>query len=178
MCTTWTVTTTLWIIQHVHHLNSEHNIVNNSACAPPEQWLQCCEQFSTMMWTLTRLVFRLSSLWQAEACMHPHWAVNAQGHKQLSDVLCHHYGFLKKLKKLTNKKSKQTPHSNFSTGSVRIEEKNSSFSCIPWGEILGGNMAAYMPTPKLRFQEQKSLKSRTHHNFPKHISKCIPTFMK
>ena len=90
--TTWTVNTTLWIIQHAHHLNSEGNVVNNSACTPPEQWPQCCEQFSTMTWTLTRLLFPQSSLWQAEACMYPHWAVNAQGHKQLSDVLCHHYG--------------------------------------------------------------------------------------
>ena len=36
----------------------------------------------------------------------------------------------------------------------------------------------YMPTPKLCSQEQKSPKSRTQNNFPEHISKCIPTFMK
>ena len=37
---------------------------------------------------------------------------------------------------------------------------------------------AYMPTPKLHFQEQKSPKSRTQYHFQEHISKCIPTFMK
>ena len=31
--------------------------------------------------------------------------------------------------------------------------------------------ASYMPTPKLCFQEPKSLKSRTWHNFQRHISK-------
>ena len=37
---------------------------------------------------------------------------------------------------------------------------------------------AYLPTPQLRFQEQKSPKSGTQHNFPERISKRIPTFMK
>ena len=37
---------------------------------------------------------------------------------------------------------------------------------------------AYMPTPKLHFQEQKSPKSGTQYNFQEHISKYIPTFMK
>ena len=36
----------------------------------------------------------------------------------------------------------------------------------------------YLPTPKLRFQEQISPKSGTQHNFLKHISKRIPTLMK
>ena len=35
-----------------------------------------------------------------------------------------------------------------------------------------------MLTPKSRFQEQKSPKSRTQYNFQKHISKRISTFMK
>ena len=34
------------------------------------------------------------------------------------------------------------------------------------------------PTPKLRFQKQKSPKSGTQHNFPHHISKHIPTLIK
>ena len=37
--------------------------------------------------------------------------------------------------------------------------------------------SAYMPTPKLHFQEQKSPKSRTQHNFLEHISQCIPTLI-
>ena len=35
-----------------------------------------------------------------------------------------------------------------------------------------------MPTPKVRFQEQKSPKSGTQYNFQEHISNHIPTFMK
>ena len=35
----------------------------------------------------------------------------------------------------------------------------------------------YLPTPKLRFQEQKLPKSGTQHNFLEHISKHFPAFM-
>ena len=61
-------------------------------------------------------------------------------------------------------------------GSISLHVSNKVEKCLTLKRTM--LTGPYMPTQKLRFQEQKSPKSRTQYNFPEHISKCIPTFMK
>ena len=69
-------------------------------------------------------------------------------------------------------------HEEYNNSGVCNEEYNVQVWAMKSILIQVCDMKTYMPTPKLRFQEQKSPKSGTQHNFPEHISKCIPTFMK